>query len=77
MDTNSDEQLLIIQSKVESNNQETDEKLTKLTEDIAMITSTLTSMMDHTNNSKSSPSQKDTSDTTYPTTVVPANRRDP
>ena len=29
------------------------------------------------NNSKSSPTQKDTSTPPYPTTVVPTNRRDP
>ena len=36
-----------------------------------------TFMMDHTNISKSSPAQKDTSTPPYPITVVLANRRDP
>ena len=34
-------------------------------------------MMDHTNNSKFSPAHKDTSTRPDPTTVLPANRRDP
>ena len=34
-------------------------------------------MMDQTNIPKSSPTQKDTSTPSYPTTVVPTNRRDP
>ena len=84
MDNNSDEQLLIMQAKIEANMQatiepnrkDTDETLKNLTEDVTMITSTIKSMMDQNNNMKSSPSQKDTSNPTDPTTVVPANRRD-
>ena len=50
MDNKSDEQFLILQSTIEVNKQETDEKIAKLTEDLKeMITSTITSMMDQTN----------------------------
>ena len=84
MDNKSDEQFLIVQATIEYNRKyadekiiDTDEKITNLTEYIAMITSTTTAMMDQTNNSKSLPPQKDTSNPPYPTTVVPANRRDP
>ena len=54
----------------------TDEKLTNTTEDLKVLTEIITSMMDHTNNSKFSPSQKDTSKPLDPTTVVPASSRD-
>ena len=84
MDNKSDEQFLIIQATIESNRQETDEKqmktyekLRKTTEDQNVLTATITSMTDQTNNSKLSPYQKDTSNDLEPTTVVPANRRDP
>ena len=58
MDNNSDEHFIItkatieanMQSTIESNMQDTDKKLTKITEDIVMLTSNITSMMDHTNN---------------------------
>ena len=50
MDNKSDEQFLILQSTIEVNKQETDEKIAKLIEDLKeMITSTITSMMDQTN----------------------------
>ena len=71
-------------AKIEANRQETDEKLkktdeklTNLTEDIEMITSTITSMMDQTNISKSSPYQKDKLNPMDPTNVVLDNRRAP
>ena len=56
IDINSDEQLLIMrytietnmQATFESNRQETDNKRTKLAEYLAMITSNIISMMDHT-----------------------------
>ena len=38
----SDEQFLIMQANIEANRQETDEKLIKLTDDLTMITSTIT-----------------------------------
>ena len=81
MDTNSDEHFLIIQDTIEANNQEaterqiqTDEKITQLTDNLNNLTEF---MMDQTNNSKSSPTHKDTSTPTDPTTVVPTNRRSP
>ena len=43
MDKKSDEQLLIMQATIESNKQDYDEKMKKITED---ITSMITSMMD-------------------------------
>ena len=79
--TKSYEQFLVIEATIKSNKQEadekqmkTDDKLTLLTENLQVFTSF---MMDHTNISKSSPAQKDTSTPPYPITVVPANRRDP
>ena len=69
MDNKSDEQFLIIQSTIESNKKKddekqmkttekqikNDEKLTKITEYIQVLTAF---MMDHTNISKPSPTQK-------------------
>ena len=57
MDKISDEQFIIMQSKIEvnkkdmkSNNQDSDEKMMKLTEDFkAMLASTITSMMNQIN----------------------------
>ena len=84
MDNKSDEQFLAIQATIEANRQETDEKqikndekLTKIIEDLTILTATITSMMDHTNNSKFLPSQKDKLIPPESTTVVPANRRAP
>ena len=51
------------------------EKLTNITEDLKVLTENITSMMDQTNNSKFSPSQKYTSNPPDPTTVVSDNRR--
>ena len=57
MDNKYDKHFLIIQSKIEVNRQETnekqtktDEKPTKITADLKVLTATITSMMDHTNN---------------------------
>ena len=57
MDNKSDEQFLIIQSKMDANmldtnekKMRTDDKLTHLTEDLKVLTKTITSMMDQTNN---------------------------
>ena len=55
----------------------TDEKITEITEDLKVLTATITLMMYQTNNQKSSPAQKDTSTPPDPTTVVPDNRRAP
>ena len=84
MDNNSDEKFLVVPSTIEANMKDTDqkqmktdEKPTKITEDIKFLTATITSMMYQNNNSKLSPAQKDTSNLTDITTVVPANRRNP
>ena len=52
----------------------TDENPTQLTENLQVLTSLL---MDQTNISKYSPTQKDTSTPPDLTTVVPTHRRDP
>ena len=79
MDTKYDKQFLVIKAIIEANKKEADrnpvkndEKLTKITEDLQKLT---TFMMDQTNIWKSSPSQKDTSNSLDPTTVVQTNRR--
>ena len=81
MDTKSDKQFLVIKAAIDVNNQDTDknqvntdEKLKLLTENLQVLTAF---MMDQTNLSKSSPSQKDTSNPQDPSTVVLANRRSP
>ena len=80
MDTKSGEQLLFIEETIYANTQETyknqvktDENLTLLTENLQKLTAF---MMDQTNISKSSPTQKDTSTPPYPATVVPPVSRD-
>ena len=89
MYTKSDEQFLVIKATIKSNNQEsnnnhnnTDEKLTILTDNQKDTNETLKLLLaemkiDKNNISKSYPSQKDTSTTPDPTTMLPANRRDP
>ena len=77
MDNKSYEQFLIIQAKFYAYKQETNEKLTQITEDPKVLTETFTSMIDQTNNYKLSPAHKDTSNSTKPTTVVPSKRRAP
>ena len=63
---------------IETNRQESDDKMKKITEYIkSMIKSTITSMMDHINISKSSLDQKYPPNSQYPTTMILANRRDP
>ena len=52
----------------------THEKLRQLTETLKNLT---VFMMNHTNNSKSAPTRKDTPTPPDPTTVVPANKRGP
>ena len=81
MDTKSDEQLLVIGSTIEANTQEADKnrnetnkKLTLLTDNLQFLTALMT---DNTNISKSSPAQKDTLTPPYPTTVVLTNNRAP
>ena len=78
---NYDEQFMIMQSEIEANKQEmkskkqdSDEKMMKLVEYLkAMLAATI----DHINTLKSSPTQKDPQKSPDPTTMVPANRRDP
>ena len=59
MDIKYDEQLLIIQATIEYKKKKTelntDDKLTKIKEYLKVLTSTITSMMNQTNNSKFSP----------------------
>ena len=63
---------------MKSNKQEYDEKLIKLIEDFKeMLASTITSMMDHINNSKSLPAQSNQPKPQEPTTAVPSKKRDP
>ena len=78
------EQFIIIQSIIETNRQETDEKkintdekLTQITEHLKVLTENITPMMDQTNNSKLSSYQKFISNPLEPTTVVPYNKRFP
>ena len=89
MDTKSDEQFLVIESTIESNNQEfyknhknNDEKLTLLTENQKETNEKLTllvtkKMIDKNKISKSSPAQKDTLTPPDPIYVVPTNRKAP
>ena len=80
-DTNSDEQFLIIQYTIEANKKEAAEKQMKTDEKITQLTETLNNltafMIDQTNNSKTSPTHKDTSTTKDPITVVRAKKRGP
>ena len=64
--------------EMEANKRDSDEKIMNLIEDFkSILESTITSIMDQINMSKHSPDQNDSSTLLYPTTVVPANRRDP
>ena len=88
MDTKSGEQFLIIQETIETNKQEDndkdmntaekqmkiDDKLTQFTENLHVL---IELTIDQTNISKSSPTQKDISTPSYPTTLVPTNMRAP
>ena len=74
MDNKSYEQFLIIQATVETNKQDNDEKLTNIIENLKFLT---VFMMDQTNNSELSPSQKYTLTPLEPNNLVLSNRRDP
>ena len=74
MENKSDEQLLIMQSTIESIRKYYDEKAKNLTE---KLTSTISSIMDQIKISKSSPEKKDSPKAQDPTTMVPANNRAP
>ena len=74
MDNKSDEQFIITQDTIESNRQESDDKITKLTEDLkSIIKSTITSIMDRINISKYLPGKNNSPKPLQHTTVVPAN----
>ena len=61
---------------MKTNKNDSDEKMMKLIEDFnAIIASSITSIIDHINTSKSSPDHKDSTKPPDPTTVVPDNRR--
>ena len=82
MDTKSDEHFLFIEATIGAKKQETDEKLTLLTENQKETNKKLTLLLiemkiDKKNISKSSPAQKDTSTPPEPTTAVQSNRRAP
>ena len=60
--------------------QDSDEKMTKLSEDFKTMFAVLSDQinkLNQINNMSYSPTQKDTSTPLYPTTVAPANRRAP
>ena len=74
----SDEQSLVMQSKIEANKQDYDDKRKKLAEYLkATITPTVTSTMDQITMYKPVTEQKDSPKAQYPIIVVPANRRYP
>ena len=81
MYTKYDEQFLIIQDTTEANKQGASEKQMKTDDKITQLTETLNSltafMIDQTNDSKSSPTQKDTSTPPDTNTVVPPKKRGP
>ena len=70
----SDDQLLVMQDKIEANRKYYNDKMKKLTED---LTSMITSMVDQIKISKSSTDRKDSQKYQYHTTVVLANKRYP
>ena len=74
MDNKSYDQLLIMQSMIDTNRKNSDEKIKKLTE---YPTAMITSMMDQIKMLKSSPDKKDSPNNQDPTTVVSANNKAP
>ena len=79
MENKFDEHFIIMQASIESNKQEmklkkqdSDDIMTKLSEELKTMFAVLSSQI---NTLSSSPTQKDTSTPTDPTTVVTANRR--
>ena len=63
-----------MKATIGANRQDYDEKMMKLTEE---LTAMITSMMDQIDILKSSPDKKDSPKVQDPTTLVPANKRDP
>ena len=70
----SDEKMMQFKADMKDNKQDSDEKMMQFTETLKVLTAF---MMDQTNNSISSQTQKDTSTHLYPTTMVLATRRAP
>ena len=85
MDNTSNEKFIITQAKIgankqeiKSNRQESDEKMTNLTEEIKpMLASSTTPITNNINTLKSFQTKKDSPNITDPTTVVLANRKAP
>ena len=74
MDNKSDDQLLLIQYTMESNRQDYDDKIKKLTEE---LTSIITSMMYQIKISKYSLDKRDSPKDKDPTTLVTTSNRVP
>ena len=74
MDNKSFDQLLIMQDKIETNRQNSDDKMQKITE---YLTAMISSMMYQIKIQKSSPYNKDKPKDHNPTNVVLANKRVP
>ena len=74
MDNKSDDQLLIVQATIESNKQDSDEKMKKL---IEYLKGMIASMIDQIKISELSPIRKDFSRAQNPTIMVPANKKAP
>ena len=70
----SDKKSMQFKSEMKANKQDSDEKMMQFIETLMFVTAF---MMGQTKNSKSSPTQKDTSTILDPITVVPSNRRAP
>ena len=70
----SDNQLIITQTTIEADKQDSDERTKKLTSD---LTEMITSIMDQIKISKYSPEKRDSPKAEDPTTVVPANKKAP
>ena len=73
MDNKSYDQLLIMQAMIESNKQDSDEKMKNITVEITGI---ITSMMDQIEIYKSSPNNNYSKKYRDTTTVVPSNNKD-
>ena len=74
MDNKSYDQLLIVQSEIEANRQDSDEKMKNITKE---LTAMIASMMDHIKIQKLSLNKKDSPNNQDPTTLVPDNKKAP
>ena len=81
MENNNEDQFILMKEEIENNKQDIKAEMKDVKENIKDIKEThkcfATFMMDQTNISKSSPSQKDTSTPPDPITTVQTNRRAP